>query len=202
VNLPNATVFIVDDDPSVREALTSLLRSVGLQVEQYASAQEFIVRPRREGPCCLVLDVRLPGVSGFDLQRALADAGERIPVIFITGHGDIPMTVRAMKAGAAEFLPKPFRDEDLLDAIHGALAADQAGMQARTAFFNLKRRAAKLTAREREVMLHVVSGMLNKQIAAALGISEITIKVHRRHIMEKMAARSLADLVRMAGQLS
>jgi FixJ family two-component response regulator len=201
VNLPDATVFIVDDDPSVREALTSLIRSVGLRVESSASAHEFVSRRRIDGPSCLVLDVRLPGVSGFDLQRTLTLAGDRIPVIFITGHGDIPMTVRAMKAGAAEFLPKPFRDSDLLEAIQKALVADQAGMQARADLAALKARAATLTTREREVMRHVVSGKLNKQIAAALGIAEITIKVHRRRIMEKMAASSLAELVRIASRL-
>jgi FixJ family two-component response regulator len=201
VNLPDATVYVVDDDPSVREALTSLIRSVGLRVESSASAQEFLSRARREGPGCLVLDVRLPGTGGFDLQRGLAEAGDRIPVIFITGHGDIPMTVRAMKAGAAEFLPKPFRDSDLLEAIHKALLADSAAMRERAGLARLKARAGTLTAREREVMQHVVSGKPNKQIAAALGIAEITIKLHRRRIMEKMAAGSLAELVRLAGRL-
>jgi FixJ family two-component response regulator len=199
---PHPVVFLVDDDTSVREALTSLIRSTGLEIRAFASAQEFLIHARPEVPCCLVLDVRLPGVNGFDLQRMLSDAGDRIPVIFITGHGDIPMTVRAMKAGAAEFLPKPFRDSDLLGAIEKALAADERAYRERLELADLKRRHATLTARERQVMDLVVSGKLNKQSAAALGISQITIKVHRRRIMEKMAAASLAELVRMAGRLS
>jgi FixJ family two-component response regulator len=201
VTSPEPTVFIVDDDPSVREALTSLIRSVGLRVRPFSSAQEFLAREPHAAPSCLVLDVRLPGVGGFELQRTLSDSGDSIPIIFITGHGDIPMTVRAMKAGAAEFLPKPFRDQELLDAIRNALETARASLQRRTDLSELTQRHAKLTPREREVMAHVVSGKLNKQIAAALAISEITVKVHRRHIMDKMEAPSLAELVRMVGRL-
>lgn len=195
-------VFVVDDDDSVREALSSLIRSIGLRVETFASAQDFLHHPRPEGPGCLVSDVRLPGLSGLDLQRELVDAGQDIPIIFITGHGDIPMTVRAMKAGAAEFLPKPFRDQDLLDAIAQALERDGISRQARAEVSEIRRRYATLTGREQETMALVVKGMLNKQSAADLGISELTIKVHRRHIMQKMMASSLAELVRMAAKMT
>ena len=195
-------VFVVDDDHSVRGALSSLVRSVGLHVETFASAQDFLRHPRPEGPACLVADVRLPGLSGLDLQRELAEAGHIIPIIFISGHGDIPMTVRAMKAGAAEFLPKPFRDQDLLDAIAQALARDSTSRRTREEVSEIRRRYATLTGREQETMVLVVKGMPNKQSAAELGISEITIKVHRRHIMQKMMARSLAELVRMAAKMA
>jgi len=196
-----AVVFVVDDDPAVREALCSLIRSVGLNAEAFASAQDFLNSPRPDAAACLVLDVRMPGLSGLDLQRELAGSGERIPIIFITGHGDIPMSVRAMKAGAAEFLPKPFRDQDLLDAIGQALERDQAARKERAALAEIRGRYDKLTAREREVAPLIVRGMLNKQAAAELGISEITVKVHRRNVMRKMKVRSLAELVRIFEQL-
>jgi FixJ family two-component response regulator len=195
------TVFVIDDDAAVREALQSLLRSVGLKVATFASARDFLTSQRPDAPACLVLDVRLPGLSGLDLQRELAAAQLDIPIIFITGHGDIPMTVRAMKAGAVEFLTKPFRDQDLLDAIAQALERDRAARAQRAGLAELHERYAELTAREREVMGLVVSGLLNKQIAAELGISEITIKVHRGQVMQKMGAESVADLVRMADKL-
>lgn len=194
-------VFVVDDDQSVREALDSLIRSIGLRVETFASAQDFLRHQRPDAAACLVLDVRLPGRSGLDLQRDLAIAGERMPIIFISGHGDIPMTVRAMKAGAAEFLPKPFRQQDLLDAIWQALERDQAARQGRAELAELQNRYDTLTVREREVIVLIVRGMLNKLVAAELGITEVTIKVHRHHIMQKMKASSLPALVRMAEQL-
>jgi len=193
-----SVVFVVDDDASVREALSSLIRSIGLRVETFNSAHEFLRYRRPNAAACLVLDVRLPGLSGLDLQHELANAGERIPIIFITGHGDIPMTVRAMKAGAAEFLPKPFREQDLLDAIRTAIERDRAAREQFAELAQIRDRYETLTAREREVIALIVKGRLNKQVAAELGISEITVKVHRRHIMEKMKVRSLADLVRMA----
>jgi FixJ family two-component response regulator len=202
VNPTNPIVFVVDDDASMREALSGLLRSVGLRVETFASAQEFLRHQRPDAAACLVLDVRLPGLSGLDLQRELSSAAERIPIIFITGYGDIPMSVRAMKAGAAEFLPKPFREQDLLDAIAHALDADRLVRQQRAELAGVQEAYATLTSREREVMALMVTGMLNKQAAAELGISEITIKVHRRHVMEKMHAGSLPELVRMVERLA
>jgi len=198
---PGAIVFVVDDDPSIRDSLQSLLRSVGLEVRAFGSPQEFLAARPPDAPGCLVLDVRLPGRSGLDFQRELAAAGIHLPIIFITGHGDIPMSVRAMKAGAVEFLTKPFRDQDLLDAIQLAIERDRARRTDSAAAAVLKERFASLTAREREVMALVVTGRLNKQIAADLAVSEITIKVHRGQVMHKMQARSLAELVRMADRL-
>ena len=194
-------VFVVDDDPSVRRAIKRLIGSEGLQVELFGSAQEFLQCRRPDAPSCLVLDIKLPGISGLDFQPQLAEAGIRIPIIFITGHGDIPMTVRAMKAGAVEFLTKPFRDQDLLDAIQLALERDRARRQQESEIAVLWERYESLTPREREILPLVVSGRPNKQIAAGLGTSEITIKVHRGSIMRKMQAEYLADLVRMAGRL-
>ena len=200
-NEADAMVFVIDDDESIREALQSLIRSVGLGVATFASAHEFLESRRPDVAACLILDVRMPGVSGLDLQRDLTEANIHIPVIFITGHGDIPMSVRAMKAGAVEFLTKPFRDQDLLDAIQQALERDRHARSQQADTADLRKRYQLLTPRETEVFALVVKGLLNKQIALQLGTSEITIKLHRRQVMEKMQADSLADLVRMSEKL-
>jgi FixJ family two-component response regulator len=194
-------VFVVDDDASLRASLQDLLGSVGLRVAACASAQEFLRSPRPEVPSCLVLDVRLPGLSGLALQQRLAAGDLALPIIFITGHGDIPMSVQAMKAGAVEFLPKPFREQDLLDAIHQALARDRHAREQRAEMAALRRQFDALTPRQRDVMARMVAGLLNKQIAGALGTSEATVKTHRKQVMTKMRAGSLADLIRIADQL-
>jgi FixJ family two-component response regulator len=195
------TVFVVDDDRSVREALASLVASIGLQVETFGTAKEFLTHTRPDAPACLVLDVRLPGLSGLDLQRELARTGAPIPIVFVTGHGDIPMSVQAMKAGAVEFLTKPFRDQELLDAVQEAVERDRQERRLRTEVGALRSRYASLTRREREVMKLVVGGLPNKQIAAELGTTEVTVKVHRGQVMQKMQASSLAELVRFAARL-
>jgi RNA polymerase sigma factor (sigma-70 family) len=195
------TVFVVDDDESVRRSLERLVRSVGLNVETFATAREFLSADRPNWPVCLVLDVRMPGMSGLDLQEELIAAGYSMPVIFLTGHGDIPMSVRAMKAGAVDFLQKPFSDQDLLDAIHRAIDQDTRARQERTEVSEIQRRVDSLTPREREVLALVVQGRLNKQIAYELGLSEKTVKAHRARVMEKMQADSLAHLVRLADKV-
>lgn len=195
------TVFVVDDDAAMREALSSLIRSVDLEAETFGSAAEFLRAKLPDAPSCLVLDVRLPGVSGLDFQGELAKSGIHIPVIFVTGHGDIPMTVKAMKAGAVEFLTKPFRDQDMLDAIQVALERDRARREQDGRLAQLKTLYESLTSREQEVIGHVTAGLMNKQIAAEMGVSVITVKVHRGNVMRKMGAKSLTDLVRMADAL-
>ena len=199
--IPSQVVFVIDDDASMRDAVSRLLTAVGLTVQTFASAREFLAGRLPDVPGCAVLDVRLPGLSGLDLQREMVERGIHIPVIFITGHGDIPMSVQAMKAGAVEFLTKPFRDQDLLDAVRSGIQLDRQGRKERAELAELRDGLRQLTPREREVMALVVAGLLNKQIALRLGTSEKTIKIHRSHVMQKMRADSLADLVRMSQKL-
>jgi FixJ family two-component response regulator len=194
-------VFVIDDDSSVRDAMSSLFRSVGLKVELFASPAEYLRAPPPDGPSCLVLDVRLPGLSGLDFQSELDRTGVHIPIVFMTGHGDVPMAVKAMKAGAIEFLGKPFRDQDMLDAVRAALASDLARREREKTASQLRTSFEKLTAREQEIMALVAAGLMNKQIAAEIGVSEITVKFHRGNVTRKMGARSVAELVRMADML-
>jgi FixJ family two-component response regulator len=194
-------VLVIDDDAGLRDALSSLFRSVGLQVKTYASAAEFLQSKLPDGPSCMVLDVRLPGLSGLDFQAELAKANIRIPIVFMTGHGDIPMTVRAMKAGAVEFLPKPFRDQDMLDAVQTGLEIDRDRRRHAADLSKLRVSFETLTPREQEIMALVTAGLMNKQIAGEIGVSEVTVKLHRGNVMRKMGAKSLAELVRMADAL-
>jgi FixJ family two-component response regulator len=195
------TVFIIDDDRSMRQAVQDLVESVGLRAESFATGGEFLARGRTNSPTCLVLDVRLPQMSGLDFQNRLAEIGMQIPIIFITAHGDVPMSVKALKAGAVEFLTKPFRDQDLLDAIQQALQRDRVAREEQAEILDVHGRYQTLTAREREVMALVVSGLLNKQIASEIGASEATVKIHRGNMMQKMQVGSLIELVRMADKL-
>ena len=196
------TVFIIDDDRGMRQSIQDLVESVGLRAESFATGEEFLKRKRTNDPSCLVLDVRLPQMSGLDFQRQLAENGMQIPIIFVTAHGDVPMSVRAFKSGAVEFLTKPFRDQDLLDAIHQALQRDRTAQEQQAEIHDLQERYGALTAREQQVMALVVSGMLNKQIASEIGASEATVKIHRGQVMHKMQAGSVVDLVRMADKLN